>query len=162
MDRIGRCCSVRERRVAIQDSLHLHQQKCFVCGLGNWGWNCTGISAHLWVIISQCSLPNTLLNFLGFWMSMQSTLGKNSLQDACGCFDSPPAMRFAMAVNCTQPSNLSPFLSQTRPFPSLSTECHRAGGERCPVLHSLYCSVIDVTGASGTAGTPRGNSWLIK
>lgn len=59
----------------------------------------------------QCSLPNTLLNFLGFWMSMQSTLGKNSLQDACGCFDSPPAIRFAMAVNCTQPSNLSPFLS---------------------------------------------------
>lgn len=63
----------------------------------------------------QLSHPYIILNLLGFWMSMQSTLGKNSLQDACGCFDSPPAMRFAMAVNC-------PLISRPsfrKPVPSL-------------------------------------------
>ncbi len=104
-------CS-RATSVAIQDSLYLHQQKCFVCGPRNWRRNCTGISAHLWVfIIANALLILYSITWVFGWAC--KVLYINSLQDACGCFDSPPAMRFAMAVNCTQPSNLSPFLSQT-------------------------------------------------
>lgn len=62
----------------------------------------------------QLSHPNIILVLNGSLWACKALWVKIAFK-MLGCFDSPPAMRFTVAVNCTQPSNLSPFLCQTLP-----------------------------------------------